>query len=73
MSQPLGLLTLLLYPKVRDSTSEISYARLTVGNKSEYFFTSNWLVVLWSISCLEASYLRPSNTDTELIFLPNWV
>jgi len=41
MSQPLGLLTLLLYPKVRDSTSEISYARLTVGNKSEYFFTSN--------------------------------
>ena len=46
-----------------DSKLDNSYARFTVGKKSEYFLISNSSVVFWLISCLEFSYRNPSKNE----------
>ena len=71
--QELGLLILLLYPSVIFSELLNSYDKLTVGNKSVYFFLFDSCEVFWLNWRLVVSALRPSKYENLFIFFPNWV
>ena len=69
-----GLLILLLYPKVRVSSSDNSKPKLNVGNKPVSFLLVKSSVVNWLMSLMVFSTLNPNKKEyLSSTFTPYWV